>query len=59
MAEEARNDPGSGSTIGRAGTAVKEGIIGSLKGLNEIEAEIVSGQGAMSRLTPGCSRASA
>ena len=28
--------------IGKAGTAVKEGIISSLKGINEIEAEIVS-----------------
>ena len=27
--------------IGKAGTAVKEGIICSLKGINEIEAEIV------------------
>jgi len=28
-------------SIGRAGLQVKEGIIGSLKGINEIEAEIV------------------
>src|ERR1043166_8208048 len=38
MAEEACNTPGSGSTIGSAGTVVKEGIVGSLRGLNEIEA---------------------
>src|SRR5574337_151795 len=29
-------------TIGKAGTTVKDGIIQSLKGINEIEAEIVS-----------------
>ena len=28
--------------IGKAGTTVKEGIVSSLKGINEIEAEIVS-----------------
>ena len=28
--------------IGKAGSTVKEGIVGSLKGINEIEAEIVS-----------------
>lgn len=28
--------------IGKAGSAVKEGVISSLKGINEIEAEIVS-----------------
>jgi len=28
--------------LSQAGTAVKEGIVGSLKGINEIEAEIVS-----------------
>ena len=28
--------------LGRAGTAVKEGVVRSLKGLNEIEADIVS-----------------
>ena len=37
---------GSASTdvggIGKAGTAVKEGVVSSLKGINEIEAEIVS-----------------
>ncbi len=29
-------------TMGEAGTAVKEGVVSSLKGINEIEAEIVS-----------------
>ena len=30
-----------GESIGRAGTAIKVGIISALKGVNEIEAEIV------------------
>lgn len=30
-----------GEGIGRAGSAVKEGVIGSLKEINEIQAEIV------------------
>lgn len=42
MAEEARSDTGIGGTIGSAGTAVKEGIVGSLKGINAIETEIVN-----------------
>jgi hypothetical protein len=37
---EAEQTPGA--DLGRAGTAVKEGMIGSLKGVNEIEAAIVS-----------------
>lgn len=40
MAEEARNDPRSNGIIGSTGTAVKEGIVESLKGLNEVETEI-------------------
>jgi hypothetical protein len=37
MALEAKSN-----TIGTAGTAVKEGIVGSLKGLSDIETEIVN-----------------
>ena len=37
---EAEQTPGA--DLGRAGTAVKEGMMGSLKGVNEIEAAIVS-----------------
>ena len=32
----------SAQDIGKAGSAVKEGVVSSLKGINEIEAEIVS-----------------
>jgi hypothetical protein len=42
MAEAARNDAGSGGAMGSAGTAVKEGIVESLKGLNEVETAIVN-----------------
>ncbi len=42
MTEEARTDAGIGGAIGSAGTAVKEGIVGSLKGISEIETEIVN-----------------
>jgi hypothetical protein len=40
--DEARSPTGIGEGIGKAGTTVKEGIIGSLRGINEIEAEMVS-----------------
>ena len=33
---------GIGENIGKTGTTVKDGIVGSLKGINEIEAEIVT-----------------
>ena len=42
MVEDAHNVPGRGGTIGSVGTAVKEGVVGSLKGLNEVETEIVN-----------------
>jgi hypothetical protein len=42
MASEESSKPKIEETIGSAGTAVKKGIIGALKGLNEIEAEIVT-----------------
>ena len=42
MKSEAVNEITYQEGIGKTGTAVKEGIISSLKGLNEIEAEIVS-----------------
>ena len=42
MVEDAHNDPGRGGTIGSVGTAVKEGVVESLKGLNEAETEIVN-----------------
>ena len=31
-----------GEELGKAGTTVKEGVVSSLKGINEIEAEIVT-----------------
>src|SRR5208283_4107488 len=46
MTEKDQGGNGTGkpsqADLGRAGTAVKEGIVRSLKGLNEIEAAIVS-----------------
>src|SRR5712691_4076418 len=42
MAEEVRTDAGIGESIGTAGTAVKDGIVSSLKGVQEIETEIVN-----------------
>src|SRR5438552_13102287 len=42
MAEEMRTDAGVGENIGNAGAAVKDSIVGSVRGLHEIEAEIVS-----------------
>jgi hypothetical protein len=42
MAEDAGNNAGSSDLIGSAGTAVKEDIVGSLKGLDEIETAIVN-----------------
>lgn len=45
MTEETTTSTVEGMTeggIGKAGTTVKDGIVGSLKGLNEIEAEIVT-----------------
>ncbi len=38
MAESVKTDMGEEGGISAAGTAVKEGIVGSLKGINEIEA---------------------
>jgi hypothetical protein len=40
--EETIKESETSKGIGKAGTTVKEGIVGSLKGINEIEAEIVS-----------------
>jgi hypothetical protein len=40
--EDEKDEAGMGVEIGKAGTAVKEGIISSLRGINEIEAEMVS-----------------
>ena len=43
MAEEQeKTGAGVGETIGKVGTSVKEGVVSSLKGINEIESEIVS-----------------
>ena len=42
MAEEVRTDAGIGESIGTAGTAVKDGIVSGLKGVQEIETEIVN-----------------
>ena len=42
MAEEMRTDAGVGESMGNAGAAVKDSIVGSVRGLHEIEAEIVS-----------------
>ena len=46
VSEKRTEAPGAGAStqadLGKAGTAVKEGVIRSLKGLNEIEADIVS-----------------
>ncbi len=42
MDEQKNGTKEVGESIGKAGMAVKEGIVGSLKGINEIEAEIVS-----------------
>jgi hypothetical protein len=39
---EERRTTGIGEELGKAGTAVKEGIIRSLRGINEIEAEMIS-----------------
>ena len=41
-AEEVKGKGGVGETLGKAGTTVKDGIVGSLKGMQEIEAEIVN-----------------
>ena len=40
--EGEKGGPGISESIGKAGTTVKDGIVSSLKGINEIEAEIVS-----------------
>jgi hypothetical protein len=42
MGEEVRTDAGVGESMGNAGATVKDSIIGSLRGLHEIEAELVS-----------------
>ncbi|HXX82137.1 MAG TPA: hypothetical protein VEI46_11350, partial [Thermodesulfovibrionales bacterium] len=38
----ASSTSGEGAGISKVGTSVKEGVVSSLKGINEIEAEIVS-----------------
>ena len=40
--QETKESKGIGEMLGEAGATVKEGIVSSLKGLNEIEAQIVS-----------------
>ena len=40
--QETKESKGIGEMLGEAGTTVKDGIVGSLKGLNEIEAQIVN-----------------
>ena len=43
MSRRARDAAGRAiEDLGRVGTTVKEGVVSSLKGLNEIEAEIVT-----------------
>lgn len=39
MAPENKEKGGTGEALGQAGTKVKEGIVGSLKGMQEIETE--------------------
>ncbi len=41
MAEDTQTGAGLGETIGNAGTAVKDGVVGGLRGLHEIEMEVV------------------
>ncbi|RPH83357.1 MAG: hypothetical protein EHM75_12130, partial [Desulfobacteraceae bacterium] len=40
--ERAKVKTGVDEAIGKAGTSVKEGVVSSLKGINEIESEIVT-----------------
>lgn len=42
MAEEVQTGADLGESMGNAGAAVKDGIVGGLRGIHEIEAEIVS-----------------
>lgn len=44
MERQTRKEGAAGATggLGKIGTTVKEGVVMSLKGINEIEAEIVS-----------------
>ncbi|MEJ2070706.1 MAG: hypothetical protein P8X58_09930 [Syntrophobacterales bacterium] len=42
MAPESKEKGGAGESLGKAGTKVKDGIVGSLKGIQEIETEIVN-----------------